>query len=93
LAKIFISYTTRDRAWAHWIGVTLRDNGFEPIVHEWEVGAGENIPRWMDERIKAADRLLGVFTDEYVQAVFSSAERWARATPIAAQTVSGDGKF
>jgi TIR domain len=75
--KIFISYTSHDRDWAHWIGVTLRDNGYSPFVHEWEVGAGENIARWMDESIAAADRLLGVFTDAYIRALFSSSERWA----------------
>ena len=77
MAKIFISYTARDRTWAYWIGVTLREHGHVPFVHEWEIGPGENIPRWMDERIKAADRLLGVFTDTYANALYSSAERWA----------------
>ena len=77
VAKIFISYTAKDREWAQWIGVTLRDNGHVPFVHEWEIGPGENIPQWMDDRIKAADRLLGVFSDAYAQALHSSAERWA----------------
>jgi hypothetical protein len=77
VAKIFISYTARDRNWAGWIGVTLRDNGHVPFVHEWEIGAGGNIPRWMDERIKAADCLLAVFTDAYAGALYSSTERWA----------------
>lgn len=77
VAKIFISYAARDRNWAHWIGVTLRDSGHVPFVHEWEIGAGGNIPRWMDERIKAADFLLAVFTDAYAQALYSSSERWA----------------
>jgi hypothetical protein len=77
VAKIFISYNSKDRTWAQWIGVTLRDNGHGPFVHEWEIGAGENIPRWMDEKIKAADRLLGVFTDAYTKAIYSGAERAA----------------
>jgi hypothetical protein len=75
--KIFISYTSRDREWAHWIGVTLRDHGFEPLVHEWQIGAGENIARWMDENIAVARRLLGIFTDSYTKAIFSSSERWS----------------
>jgi hypothetical protein len=61
--KIFISYTLRDRQWAHWIGVTLRDNGYSPLVHEWEVDVGDDIARWMDESIAASDRFLGVFMD------------------------------
>jgi hypothetical protein len=75
--RFFISYTSRDREWAHWIGVTLRDNGFVPLVHEWEIGAGENIARWMDESLAAADRLIGVFTDAYAKALYSSSERWS----------------
>jgi len=75
--KLFISYTSEDRAWAHWIGVTLRDNGFVPLVHEWEIGAGENIARWMDESLAASDRLLGVFSDACAQALYSSSERWS----------------
>lgn len=77
VAKIFISYTTKDRAWAQWIGVTLRDNGHLPFVHEWEIGTGQNIPRWMDEKLDAAERLLGVFSDSYTKAIYSGAERAA----------------
>lgn len=46
-------------------------------MHEWEVGPGENIAGWMDASIKASNRLLGVFTDEYTKALYSRAERWA----------------
>ncbi len=70
-----ISYTARDRAWAEWIGVTLRDNGHEPLIHEWEIGAGQNIPQWMNQSLEAADCLLGVFTDAYTAAIYSGAER------------------
>jgi hypothetical protein len=74
---IFISYTSADRAWAHWIGVALRDNGYKPLVHEWAVGPGENIARWMDESLATAERMLGIFTDAYAKALYSSSERWA----------------
>jgi 8-oxo-dGTP pyrophosphatase MutT (NUDIX family) len=77
LEKIFVSYTARDRDWALWIGVTLRESGYQPLVHEWEVGAGGNIAQWMDESIAAADRMIGVFTDAYARAIYSSSERWA----------------
>jgi hypothetical protein len=59
---IFISYTKVDRKWAHWIGVVLRENEYQPKVHEWEVAAGQNIAQWMDESMEVADRLLGVFS-------------------------------
>lgn len=86
VAKIFISYTTKDRAWAQWIGVTLRDNGHLPFVHEWEIGAGQNIPRWMDEKLDAAERLLGVFSDAYTKAIPGrNARRHSGRTPRAAR--------
>ena len=47
--KIFVSYTSADRDWAQWIAWTLKEAGHEPFVHEWEVGAGENIPAWMED--------------------------------------------
>src|SRR5687768_5205460 len=75
--KIFISYTSSDRQWAHWIAWNLKEAGHEPFVHEWEIAAGENIPRWMEERIEQADRLLGVFSDAYCEALYSQSERWA----------------
>jgi hypothetical protein len=78
VAKIFISYMAKDRTWADWIGVTLRDKGgHTPFVYQWEVGPGINIPRWMEQKIDTADHLLGVFTDAYCKAIHSSQERWA----------------
>src|SRR4051812_9442921 len=38
--KIFVSYTSADKDWAHWIAWVLREVGHEPFVHEWEVRAG-----------------------------------------------------
>jgi TIR domain len=75
--KIFVSYTSSDKRWAHWIAWQLQEDGHQPFVHEWEIGAGENIPRWMEERIDEADHLMGVFSDSYCEAIFSRSERWA----------------
>jgi hypothetical protein len=75
--KIFVSYTSKDREWAHWIGWHLQEAGHEPFVHEWEIQAGGNIPQLMEEKLAAADRLLGVFSDDYCSALYSRSERWA----------------
>jgi C1A family cysteine protease len=75
--SIFVSFTSADRAWAHWIGGVLKDNGYEPRVHDWEIGAGQNIARWMDKALEESDRLIGVFSNAYVDAIYSSSERWA----------------
>ena len=40
MRDIFVSYTSSDREWAHWIAAELRAQGHEPHVHEWEIDAG-----------------------------------------------------
>src|SRR5215207_8827892 len=75
--KIFVSYTGADRDWAHWIAWTLKEAGHTPFVHEWEVPAGGNIPDWMERRVKEADHLIGVFSDRYIDPVYSKSERTA----------------
>jgi hypothetical protein len=75
--KIFISYTSSDKEWAQWIGWELQQAGHEPFIHDWEIGAGENIAGWMEQRFKQADCLIGVFSDRYCEAAFSQSERWA----------------
>jgi hypothetical protein len=75
--KIFISYTSSDSDWAHWIGWHLLDAQHHPIVHEWEVAWGQNIASWMEEQLSQADQFIGVFSDEYCQAIYSRSERSA----------------
>jgi hypothetical protein len=84
MADIFISYTAADRDWAFWIGLELEKLGHVPRVHEWEIGAGGDISRWMEERHDSADHILCVVSDAYLKAPYSSWERraaqWAAAT-------------
>jgi energy-coupling factor transporter ATP-binding protein EcfA2 len=75
--KIFISYTSSDKEWAQWIGWELQQAGHEPFIYDSEIGAGDNIAGWMEQRFKQADRLIGVFSDLYCKSAFSQSERWA----------------
>ena len=77
MRKFFISYTSKDSQNAQWIGWTLKDLGHEAFVHEWEIGAGQNIPEWMEKRIEECDHLIGVFSPEYINAKYSKSERLA----------------
>jgi hypothetical protein len=54
VADIFISYTSADSQWAHWIANELRALGHTPHVHEFEIKAGADI-RKPGERSLAAD--------------------------------------
>jgi hypothetical protein len=50
MADIFVSYTSSDSEWAFWLGKELEVLGHTPHVHEWEVGAGDDIYAWMETR-------------------------------------------
>src|SRR6266446_5647945 len=73
----FISYTQSDRDWAEWIGKELEALGHKPHIHEWEIGAGEDIYAWMETRIDAAHHMLCVVSEEYLKAPYSTLERRA----------------
>jgi tetratricopeptide (TPR) repeat protein len=75
VADIFVSYTGSDRDWAFWIGNELRALGHVPHIHEWEIGSGEDIYAWMEQRHDAADHVLCVISDEYLKAPYSTLER------------------
>jgi TIR domain len=75
VADIFISYTSSDRDWAYWIAKELKALGHTPHVHEFEVHAGDDIYRWMEQRHDAADHVLCVVSDEYLKAPYSTLER------------------
>ena len=55
MADIFISYTATDRDWAHWIAKELTALGHTPHIHEFEVHAGDDIYKWMEERHDAGE--------------------------------------
>jgi tetratricopeptide (TPR) repeat protein len=75
MADFFISYTSSDRYWAHWIGKELTAVGHAAHVHEWEIEKGGDIYSWMERRLDAADHVLCVVSDEYLKAPYSTLER------------------
>jgi tetratricopeptide (TPR) repeat protein len=74
MADIFVSYTKSDRDWAFWLGFELKELGHTPHIHEWEIQRSDSIVRWMIERHNAADHVLCVVSDEYLQATYSMQE-------------------
>jgi tetratricopeptide (TPR) repeat protein len=75
MADFFISYTSSDRYWAHWIGKELTTLGHVAHIHEWEIERGGDIYGWMEKRLDAADHVLCVVSDEYLKAPYSTLER------------------
>jgi tetratricopeptide (TPR) repeat protein len=84
MADIFISYTSRDRDWAFWIGHELEALGHSAHIHDWEISGGGNIAAWMEERHHRADRVVCVISEAYLEKPYSKLERqggqWAAAT-------------
>jgi len=58
MANIFVSFTSSDRMWAFWIGQELEKLGHVPKIHEWEIQAGGDIPKWMEESLETAEHCL-----------------------------------
>jgi tetratricopeptide (TPR) repeat protein len=75
MADYFISYTSTDRDWAHWIGKELEALAHKPHIHEWEIEGGDDIYAWMEARHDAADQVLCVMSDEYLKAPYATLER------------------
>jgi tetratricopeptide (TPR) repeat protein len=86
VADIFVSYTSSDRDWAHWIGVELRELGHTPFVHEWEIRGGDDIYTWMERRTEASDHMLCVLSEDYLKAPYSTLERNSALWEAAART-------
>lgn len=85
MADIFVSYTSSDRDWAFWIAKELEALGHTPRIHEWEIGRGDDIYAWMEERHDAADHVLCVVSDAYLTAPYSTLERNAALWQAAAR--------
>ena len=75
MAKVFVSYTSKDRDWAFWIGQELEKLGHAPHIHEWEISAGGNIVDWMEKRLDDADHVLCVVSKVYLDKDYSTWER------------------
>jgi phosphoglycolate phosphatase-like HAD superfamily hydrolase len=84
VANIFVSFTSSDRQWAFWIAQELAKLGHVPLVHEWEISAGGDIPKWMEENLEKAEHCLLIASKTYLTKPYSSWERraaqWAAAS-------------
>jgi tetratricopeptide (TPR) repeat protein len=66
VAEIFVSYTAEDRGWADWIGLELERLGHKARLFDWEVSAGGNVVKWMEEHHNDADHVLSVVSSRYL---------------------------
>ena len=74
----FVSYTTRDQAWAEWIAWVLEQAGYRTVIQAWDFRPGSNFVTQMNNAIISAQRTIAVLSNNYLNSGFAHAE-WVAA--------------
>ena len=67
--KVFISYshdTDQHKAWVLALATRLIANGVDIVLDQWDLSLGGDLPRFMEQGLSAAHRVLAVCTEQYV---------------------------
>ncbi|MFI5330928.1 MAG: toll/interleukin-1 receptor domain-containing protein [Desulfobaccales bacterium] len=67
---VFISYSHDDHSHKKWVSELssrLVENGVEVILDQWDLGLGDDIPKFMEHSVTRANRVLMVCTEAYVR--------------------------
>ncbi len=67
---VFLSYShdTQDhKKWVLELATRLRNSGIDAIIDQWELGPGDDLPHFMETHLTAADRVLMICTERYVE--------------------------
>lgn len=65
--RIFISHSSEDKQFAIWLAVDLANAGHTPWLDEWEIRAGESIPKKIEEGIKNCDFVAVILSEHSVK--------------------------
>ena len=67
---VFISYSHDSPAHKKWVGELaskLVENGVDVILDQWDLGLGDDAPKFMEKSVSEADRVLMICTETYVR--------------------------
>lgn len=67
---VFISYSHDSSAHKKWVGEVsskLVENGIDVILDQWDLGFGDDVPKFMEHGVTKADRVLMICTEPYVR--------------------------
>jgi hypothetical protein len=67
VAKVFISHSSRDKAFARQIAQSLIDHDHSPWLDEWEIRVGESITRKIEEGLGSTDFIAVILSPHSVQ--------------------------
>lgn len=69
IPKIFISYSHDNRDHKKWVAdlaSTLVTKGVDVAFDQWDLGPGDDVPKYMEQSVRGADRVLMICTEQYV---------------------------
>ncbi len=70
IPKVFISYShdsPEHKRWVAEIATKLVNHGVDVSFDQWDLGLGDNIPKFVEHSVSKADRVLMVCTEQYVR--------------------------
>jgi hypothetical protein len=68
--NVFISYShdsPEHKQWVLKLAADLRGNGVDAVIDQWDLSPGDDIPSFMEQGLKSADRVVAVCSKEYVE--------------------------
>lgn len=70
IPKAFISYShdsVEHKNWVLDLATRLRSSGVDAVVDQWDLRPGDDLTHFMETQLTAADRVLMICTEKYVQ--------------------------
>jgi len=70
IPKAFISYSHDSPEHKNWVlnlATRLRSSGVDAVIDQWDLRPGDDLAHFMESQLTAADRVLMVCTEKYVQ--------------------------
>jgi hypothetical protein len=67
---VFLSYShdsKEHKSWVASLAQRLMDNGVDVLFDQWDLGPGDDVPKFMEQAVAKADRVLMVCTEAYVR--------------------------
>ena len=67
---VFISYShdsEEHKKWVRELATALRNVGIDVILDQWEIGPGDDVPKFMEQSVRKALRVIMVCTEQYVR--------------------------
>ena len=69
IPNVFVSYSHDSQDHKRWVlefATRLRNAGIDAVLDQWDLGPGDDIPRFMEQHLAVAARVLMICTERYV---------------------------